>query len=88
MYNCIILYLLQCPTDCFSCTEWENDGTCSKTCEGGEQKQTGICELATEGGAFCDDDEEERFIACNTQEVHIHRFNLIVINSELRKRFI
>ena len=39
-------------------------------------------------GPACDNDEEERFIACNTEEVHAHRFNLIVINSELWKPFI
>ena len=88
MYNCIILFLLQCSTDCFSCTEWKNDGTCTKACGGGEQKQTRTCTLTTEPGASCDNDEEEQFIDCNTQEVHVQRFNFIVINSELRNRFI
>ena len=86
LYDCIILYLLQCDVDCL-CTSWVNEGTCSLECGGGDQKQTRSCTEPSGQGEACPP-ERMRNIPCNTQEVHIHRFNFIVINSELGKHFI
>ena len=53
-----------CPVDC-EVSEWEEEGDCSESCGGGDQKETRqITVAALHGGAECPSDLE-RVIACN-----------------------
>merc|ERR1712217_611200 len=54
-----------CPIDC-KVTDWARDGECSKSCEGGEVRQTRqILHASGNGGLTCPKDMV-RVVACNT----------------------
>ena len=71
----------KCAEDC-SCTAWENDEICTKTCGTGAQRQQRTCGTPPYSGNGAGCDTETQDIACNTQKVGLHE--TIVRWSEVR----
>ena len=67
----------QCDENC-SCTSWENDGICTKTCGTGAQRQKRTCGTPPNSGTGTGCDVEAQDIACNTQEVSLDMFILMI----------
>lgn len=67
---------IPCPINCIG--SWVNEGTCSKSCGTGKQKQVyKITQNSENGGTKCYDNgikmdgDEEKFLDCNTNECSI-----------------
>ena len=67
----IFYHSSQCDEAC-TCTAWENDGICTKTCGTGAQRQKRTCGTPPNSGTGAGCDTEMQDIACNTQEVSLH----------------